>query len=984
MPVGDQRRGTHDRGRHGHDHAAAKTTSKPRRPSSSASNRKTSVTAAQRDGVKSAKSAEQDRQVTKSPEDLELRSLTNDSMATKEDELIYSNGQVDTNNDMKANEIEQKSPEPEKEEEKLEEKWAEKATDEYNIRSFNDNILEFTEIFDNDKFKTVDSAYPVEDLISVVNSVSSAIDEFKEQTLASQVKLEGLREKMKEVKEAIHHNIAKNAVQLPDDEVGVEERELTEKLTRLNAEVAKANADLSEALRLSAETESTAVKAQLAAERAKEEAKRIEEELELKSKVEAKRKIEHQKKMDILQKQKEEEDRMELETRRQKEIEWKRKELNAGEKGPVWEKWPTHEINIVSDAHEIGVGCMVRGNPATFDQSKLGLQVVDQMQCKMTYETQEELVSCVLKLTNKANEQQNFEEPIFVAVPFQLSRSSASSREPFIKAEVDGEWKEIPSREVIFESYKDVKFAQAEIKGQTTLAVMTRYKSDYVTLSKRPTKIVSSYDHRVTLTILKDTFNAKELFRMQVQPVDSATISDMQTRRRECKGLLTSSPILQTDWESTTFAKPITVTIPCPPNPAKARKLAQIRKMKEEKMKHPVRAPVIDFEKEARKEEEKKKARQQKETQMAEVEKVTTKWYMGEYGHNDDDENDLLHFLSMSHTGKWTYHPEIKVQQAKLDLLQFTLTQPFERFMVLRTRTNIAEENTPAMASAIFTFLSKRFAQIIVKQRSDDPFDCLINVVPVSKTQKVLKRLNDTGYDEGPEPSSIVNINEGDVIEVSFRGNVKNSKDKTLRVRYNTNLKSEIGCYVAEVDQYLQKNFSVYRGVIQLERCYIVKPCRKLKRSPSVVDENAVASALETKKEHLCEISINIPKYHIEPAYIPVTAPVTIIKTTDPVDDDLIRDLARDMGDEWKRVAQLLNVSRARIQAILRNVQISDKSEEDARYEMLLNWLKKMPKSTDKVAVLSSALVKGGRADLAEDVRSKWRTFQSSQHVAAY
>ncbi|XP_033724899.1 death domain-containing protein 1-like [Pecten maximus] len=982
MPVGDHRRGTHDRGRHGHDHAATKATSKPRRPSSSASNRKTSV-ASQRDVVKSAKSAEQDRQVTKSPDELELRSLTNDSLATKEEELVYPNGQIDTNNDTKTEESGHTSPEPEMKEEKSAEKWAEKSTDEYNIRSFNDNILEFTEIFDNDKFRTVDSAYPVEDLISVVNSVSTAIDEFKEQTLASQSKLEGLREKMKEVKEAIHHNIAKNAVQLPDDEVGVEERELTEKLTRLNAEVAKANADLSEALRLSAETESTAVRAQLAAERAKEEAKRIEEELELKSKVEAKRKVEHQKKMEALQKQKEEEDRMELEARKQKEIEWKRKEMNSGEKGPVWEKWPTHEINIVSDAHEIGVGCMVRGNPSKFDQSQLELQVVDQMQCRIAYETQEELVSCVLTLTNKANDQQQFEEPIFVAVPFQLSRSSASSREPFIKAEINGEWKEIPSREVTFENFKDVKFAQAEIKGQTTLAVMTRYKRDYVTLSKRPAKIVSSYDHRVTLTLQKDTFNTKELFRMQVQPVDSATINDMQTRRRECKGLLTSSPIIHADWETNSFAKPITVTLPCPPNPAKARKLAQIRKMKEEKMKHPVKAQVIDYEKEARKEEQKKKAQQQKEAQMTEEDKVTTKWYMGEYGHNDDDENDLLHFLSMSHTGKWTFHPEINVQQVKLDLLQFTLTQPFERFIVLRTRTNIAEENTPPIASAIFEFLSKRFAQVIVKQRSDDPFDCLINVVPVSKTQKVLKRLHESGYDDGPDPSSIVNINEGDVIEVSFRGNITNSKEKTLRLRYNSNLKSEIAFYASEVDQYLQKNFNVFRGVVQLERCYVIKPDRKLKRSPSVVDESSVQSAQDTKKELLCEISINIPKYHIEPAYMPVAAPVTIITTTDPVDDGLIRDLARDMGDEWKKVAHSLNVSRARIQAILRNVQVSDRSEEDARYEMLLNWLKKMPKSTDKVAVLSNALIKGGRADLAEDVRSKWRHFQSTHGVKA-
>lgn len=206
MPVGEQRKGAHDRGRHGHDHASTK------RPSSSASHRKGSVTSVQKDKAKSAKSVEPERHETKSPDELDVRSLTDDSTPVKDEELTYPNGQISTENENTTDEIEPREPEPEPEKPEM---WAEKSTDEYKIRSFDDNILEYTEIFDNDKFKTIHSEYPVDDLISAVNSVSGAIDEFKQQSLASQIKLEGLREKMKEVKEAIHHNIAKNAVQLP-------------------------------------------------------------------------------------------------------------------------------------------------------------------------------------------------------------------------------------------------------------------------------------------------------------------------------------------------------------------------------------------------------------------------------------------------------------------------------------------------------------------------------------------------------------------------------------------------------------------------------------------------------------------------------------------------------------------------------------------------------------------------------------------------
>lgn len=87
----------------------------------------------------------------------------------------------------------------------------------------------------------------------------------------------------------------------------------------------------------------------------------------------------------------------------------------------------------------------------------------------------------------------------------------------------------------------------------------------------------------------------------------------------------------------------------------------------------------------------------------------------------------------------------------------------------------------------------------------------------------------------------------------------------------------------------------------------------------------------------------------MESSPVPVKAPVTIVNDSDPINENLMRYLAVEMGEEWRRLAQILNVSRARMQAILRNIQISDGTEEDARYEMLMSWLKKMPKAVDKV-----------------------------------
>lgn len=93
-------------------------------------------------------------------------------------------------------------------------KWAEKASEEYQIKSFNDKILEYSEVFETDKFNTVDQDFPVEDLVSFVNVISGTIDEFKQQSQNSQKQLEDLCNKMRHVKENIHFSITKRQMEL--------------------------------------------------------------------------------------------------------------------------------------------------------------------------------------------------------------------------------------------------------------------------------------------------------------------------------------------------------------------------------------------------------------------------------------------------------------------------------------------------------------------------------------------------------------------------------------------------------------------------------------------------------------------------------------------------------------------------------------------------------------------------------------------------
>ncbi|XP_046546528.1 death domain-containing protein 1-like [Haliotis rubra] len=841
----------------------------------------------------------------------------------------------------------------------------------FDIKSFNSSIGDFVEMFSEPRYQEVDADYPVDDLISVVSMVSASIEEFKSYTSDSQRQLEDLRDKMRTVKENIHMSVTRQAFEIKSDEElqTVEEKELTHKLTSLNAAVAKANAEVAEAVRLSADTESTAVKAGIAADRAREEAKRLQEEIELRAKMEAEKKAEEERRKEEEDRKREEEERRAEEEKRAKEAEWRRREASNLEKNP-WEKWPVNEYDVGNSSSDISVGCIIRGHPASFDRNDVTLDLVDLDTLDITYRPHEELISHVVKLTSSKGDDTNLEEALYVALPHLMTRASAASREAVIKADIGGQWSELPTREVTFDNHKDLKFAQAEVKNLTTLLVMSRFKRDFVTLSKRSSKVTSSYDHRVTMVIPRDTFLGKEHFLMQVQPVDSASVHDYRLRDVRAKGLLTSSPVVYMEWETTELQKPISVSLPCPPNPAKAKKLAQIRKLKEEKMKNPIRTVPVTIE-----EEEKEKER--KRQQMLEGEEKKhghNKWYMGEYGASDDDENDLLFFLSFAY-GRWSVQPDVAITQAKLDLLTFAITKPYDRFMVIRTRTNIVEETAVSIATGLNDYLSRRHVQIVMKQRSDDPFDATLHVTPVNKAEKLLNKLADDGYGDGPSASNVLNISEGDTIEVTFRGNITSTDDQPIELQFNSNVASNVVFSLTEVDRYLQKNFPVYRGVVQVYRKYTVVPSgvRSITRK---VSEDEANQGPEVKRDLLCELLISIPKYHIEPSSVPVKAPITIHNTRDPVNEDYMHSLAAELGEEWRKVAHYLNVQRVRLQAILRNMQLGERSDEDAKFDMLMTWLKRAPKSCDKVAILSTALSKSGRGDLSDQIRTRQREYR--------
>ncbi len=79
----------------------------------------------------------------------------------------------------------------------------------------------------------------------------------------------------------------------------------------------------------------------------------------------------------------------------------------------------------------------------------------------------------------------------------------------------------------------------------------------------------------------------------------------------------------------------------------------------------------------------------------------------------------------------------------------------------------------------------------------------------------------------------------------------------------------------------------------------------------------------------------------------------------------LFRDISASLtGDEWRKLARRLGMTRIRIEAVEHDYH------DDAPYYMLVAWFKRVPRSSDKVLLLTNSLININRWDLAQDLQS--------------
>jgi len=176
------------------------------------------------------------------------------------------------------------------------------------------------------------------------------------------------------------------------------------------------------------------------------------------------------------------------------------------------------------------------------------------------------------------------------------------------------------------------------------------------------------------------------------------------------------------------------------------------------------------------------------------------------------------------------------------------------RLILLRTPPTVEPADLCRIAGNLEASLIERPAQLVVRQRDDDPSSVFVELSRRDAVDRLIngERLRSLGYTEGPSPSRLICLQEGDLVEVSFRDNIEPvevSADGTVtpaepvrRFIFNSNIASiNAQMTVREKSSFAQNALEEFRGYIRLslvERPYVPPP-----KVPGPSGISAVAAA---------------------------------------------------------------------------------------------------------------------------------------------
>ncbi|XP_010004460.1 PREDICTED: death domain-containing protein 1 [Chaetura pelagica] len=632
-----------------------------------------------------------------------------------------------------------------------------------------------------------------------------------------------------------------------------------------------------------------------------------------------------------------------------------------------------------SGKNEHKVVCFIKAPAAALE--KLKCKIVNDISSLVVYDS-EELVSNVISIECSGYEKE-IPFPINIAIPF-TSCFRGNYREIMVKV-TDVNFQSNYLTPISLEGYQGnhkETFAKVEICQLGVFSVLSCLKKETFTVPKVGLSQKLSMDSRISFDYHPETFSSPAPMQLKVQPIEPSLVSTLKARHDIYHSVVSTSPLVYVQHPSAQpFNSPVTITLPCPPNPEKRRQGDESEYVRA--ISATVKRVAMAY---------------HPRTVSASVRK------------SGDNLSDTLKLLG--HRNKeegWKVFDDVIIQNARNGLVSFELMEHLESFVVIRLSFLLESTYLLLFAQALEEAVCSTMANVILYQKRENPYKIVVLLSASKELTRELQNLHEEGYFGPPEPTYQFSLREGEQIHFRFRGNIiasENGKDfgKVYRLIFHSQRRPRLELQIREVDEFGNHNSPHYKGTAVFY---------KITREMINKDwEQPLPYGEYQQQSPLCKLALTLPKIHTgvtdgsvlihqqctnthmislsrwkgpsskhkhgkkcvaELFLTHLLSPncMALEKFLQALWDSLLYWLAEELAeDNTSLLALCLPVRRSILQLI--TLKCPDNLTEQI-YELLCCWKKTLPRSADKQQLLSRYLRKSGRSDLSEELRLKWQ-----------
>uniref|UniRef100_A0A667YWT0 Death domain containing 1 n=1 Tax=Myripristis murdjan TaxID=586833 RepID=A0A667YWT0_9TELE len=536
----------------------------------------------------------------------------------------------------------------------------------------------------------------------------------------------------------------------------------------------------------------------------------------------------------------------------------------------------------------------------------------------------EELVSRVIRV--RVQEGTNLHFPVTVVVPFQ-ARYRGNYRDVVVKV-VDREKRAsyiIPVTTEGTYGGQRGSFAEVRVYALGLFAVVSCLRRESYTVPRRGSSLKLPMDPRICLDYLPGSFTAPVFAQVMIQPIDTMLLAAAKSRNDAYYSVVSTSPLLYLAHPSSQpLRRPLTITLPCPPNPETKRTGPP-----EESEHHNV-WPISSYF----------------------VLNLSVRMLRASVKSCKEISNELLVLLG-SRDKQWDVLDKVTVRNLQNGLVSFELAEHFDRFVVLHLHchlTSLAEELEESVCCHAVT--------IVLQRRREEPHAVLVAALPSRDLSWELAKLQAQGYNGLLETSSEISMCEGDQLLLRFSGNITSTgREGDKRITFHSQRRNQLLLRLTEVDSFGNYSSPHYKGTAVFYK--VARGCLEWQSDSSLPLDTTLLG------DPICKLSLTLPKLIFVQLFLYSSSPT---HPPESLSDSLLLWLSGELSEE--EIALLVLSLRLRRSTTQLAKLRAGTSLSNQAFHLLALWRRGLPAAPQpaKASQLAHCLAKSGRPDLAREL----------------